>query len=111
MRDYLLILMNILFICNQGKHRSRTAELLFKGVHDTRSAGLFNNKVTAEQLSWADLVIVMEDAQRKEIAQRFPKEYLQKKILSWQIPDIYSFNQPELLALLQLRFQPMLNEL
>ncbi len=94
--------MNILFICNQNKNRSRTAEELFRKKFQTRSAGLYNEKpVTAGQLMWADIVIVMEDAQRSELARRFPKEYMKKRIISLDIPDIYQHNQPELIAALQ----------
>ena len=72
--------MKILFVCNQNKHRSRTAEDIFKDRFDTDSAGLFNDKpLTEKQISWADIVAVMEDKQRSEIAKRFPKQYLQKK--------------------------------
>jgi len=40
---------------------------------------LFNDKpLTAEQLGWADVVIVMEDKQREEIAKRFPEQYMKK---------------------------------
>ena len=63
------------------------------------SAGLFNDKpLTAEQLEWADVVIVMEDEQREEIAERFPEQYMKKRILSLNIPDIYHYNQPELVS-------------
>jgi len=93
--------MKILFICNQNKHRSKTAEEIFRGKFETKSAGLYNEKpVTEKQLSWADLVIVMEDNQRSEIAKKFPKLYLQKRILSLNVPDIYGYNQPESIDLL-----------
>ena len=94
--------MKVLFICNQNQNRSKTAENLFKGKFNVKSAGLYNEKpVTEKQLSWADTVVVMEDFQRNEIAKRFPKQYLQKRILSLDIPDIYGFNQPELVDLLK----------
>ncbi|MBN2052448.1 phosphotyrosine protein phosphatase [Candidatus Woesearchaeota archaeon] len=90
--------MNVLFICNQNENRSRTAEEVFRSQFNTKSAGLFNaNPVDKQQLSWADLIIVMEDSQREELAHRFPKQYMQKRILSINIPDIYSYNQPELI--------------
>ena len=93
--------MNVLFICNQNQNRSRTAEEVFKGKFQTKSAGLYNEKpVTQKQLSWADIVVVMEDSQRTEIAKRFPSEYMKKRILSLDIPDIYHYNQPELIKAL-----------
>jgi len=93
--------MKVLFICNQGKHRSRTAEELFRVKFQTKSAGLFNeNPVTAKQMEWADVVVVMEDFQRQEIAKRFPSEYMKKRIISFNIPDIYQHNQKELVDIL-----------
>ena len=53
------------------------------------------------RINWADIIIVMEEEQRSEIAKRFPKLYMQKQILSLEIPDIYSFNQPELITNLE----------
>ena len=94
--------MKVLFICNQNENRSKTAEEVFKGKFDTKSAGLFNEKpVNEKQLSWADVVIVMEEFQRAELAKRFPKLYMQKQILSLDIPDIYHHNQPELVNMLK----------
>lgn len=92
----------ILFICNQNKHRSKTAEHIFKHKFDTRSAGLYNPKpVTMKEISWADAVIVMEEGQRSEIAQRFPKLYLQKRILSLDIPDVYDYGDSKLIKILE----------
>ncbi|MGV8172042.1 MAG: phosphotyrosine protein phosphatase [Candidatus Woesearchaeota archaeon] len=93
--------MKVLFICNQNENRSKTAEFLFKDRFQTRSAGLYNeNPLKERDLEWADLVLVMEDAQRKEISKRFPELYLKKKILSLDIPDIYYYNQESLKEIL-----------
>ena len=93
--------MKVLFVCNQNKHRSKTAELLFKDRFETKSAGLYNeNPLKEKELEWADIVLVMEDAQRTEISKRFPKLYLKKKILSLDIPDMYYYNQESLKTIL-----------
>ena len=98
--------MKILFICNQNQHRSKTAEEIFKGKFNTKSAGLYNQKpVTSKQLSWADVVIVMEDEQRSEISKRFPKLYMQKRILSLEIPDHYNYNDPKLVKSLKIKIK------
>ena len=100
--------MKVLFICNQNLNRSKTAEELFKDRFETKSAGLYNEKpVTEKQLSWADVVVVMEDIQREEVAMRFPKQYMQKRILSFNIPDVYHYNQPELVNLLKSRIHEL----
>ena len=89
--------MKVLFICNQNENRSKTPERLFSSQFETKSAGLYNEKpVTAKELLWADVVVVMEDIQRSELGKRFPKEYLQKKIVSLNVPDIYKEGQPAL---------------
>ncbi len=89
--------MKVLFVCNQNENRSKTAEELFKGKLETKSAGLYNEKpITKKQVSWADIVVVMEDSQRNELAKRFPALYMQKQIISLDIPDKYQYNQPEL---------------
>lgn len=94
--------MKVLFVCNQNQNRSKTAKEIFKDRFKTKSAGLYNvQPVTEKQLSWADMVMVMEDAQRAEIAKRFPKHYMQKRIVSLDIPDIYHYNQPELIDILK----------
>jgi len=43
----------------------------------------------------------MDEEQRKEIAKRFPKQYMQKRILSLDIPDVFHYNQPELINALK----------
>lgn len=94
----------ILFICNQNKNRNKTAERLFQGKFETQSAGLYTSKlVTSQQLNWADVVMIIEEAQRTELAKRFPKHYLQKRILPLDIPDKYSYDDPELVQLLKSR--------
>lgn len=99
---FISMIMKILFICNQNQNRSKTAENIFKGKFKTKSAGLYNEKpVTAKQLSWADTIIVMDEEQRREVAKRFPKQYMQKRILSLDIPDVFHYNQPELINMLK----------
>ena len=94
--------MKALFVCNRNENRSKTAELIFKKEFETRSAGLFSEEqLKKSDLQWADVVFVMEDFQRQEISKRFPKEYMEKKIISLDIPDTYHFNQPELIKKLK----------
>lgn len=103
--------MRVLFICNMNQHRSKTAEELFQNRFETKSAGLYNNLVTEEQIAWADVVVVMTEEQRKEIGKRFPKLYLQKRILEFDVPDIYFHQQKELVQLLEKRCEELLHPL
>jgi predicted protein tyrosine phosphatase len=81
--------MNKLFICNQGEHRSKTAAEMYNGKY----AGIYSEEVplTQELLEWADIVYVMEEHQRDFIAEHFPKQYMMKKIICLNIPDVYSY--------------------
>ena len=101
--------MKVLFVCNQNQNRSKTAEKIFSRKFDTKSAGLFNDKpVTKSELSWADTVVVMNDEQRSELAKRFPSIYIKKRILSLDVPDIYRYNQPELIKALKLKMRNLI---
>lgn len=96
--------MKVLFICNQNQNRSKTAEELFRSRFTTKSAGLFNERpVSEKEIAWADVVFVMTDEQRAEIARRFPKQYMKKRIVSLDIPDAYHYYDPELVELLSKR--------
>ena len=101
--------MKLLFICNQNKHRSKTAEELFKERFETKSAGLYGGKIISEkQMEWADLIVVMEDEQRYELSKRFPNQYLKKRIISLDVPDTYSYGQKELQKILKIKMKTYL---
>lgn len=97
--------MKLLFVCNQNKNRSKTAEEMFKICF--RSAGIYVN-LKKEDIEWADIVCVMEEFQRKEIADKFPKQYLKKRIINLKVPDVYNYN-PELIEVLNDRIDELLN--
>lgn len=102
---------NILFICNQNQNRSKAAEEIFKKKWNTKSAGLYNkNPVSEQTLQWADIIIVMEEEQRKELSKRFPKIYLKKRILSLDIPNIYSYGQEELKEILTEKMEEVMEQ-
>ena len=97
--------MNILFVCDKGEDRSKTAKRIFSKKYKTKSAGLFalikEERINKYVLDWANIIIVMEEWHMSHIAEHFPNEYLKKKILVMDIPDIYKYNQPELVKLLR----------
>lgn len=94
--------MRVLFICNQNQNRSKTAEEVFRTEFETRSAGLFNESpVSGRDIEWADLICVMEEDQRIELAKRFPGQYMKKRIINLHIPDIYYYKQAELISTLR----------
>lgn len=97
--------MNVLFICSQNRLRSPTAEQIFSSESglEVTSAGLNNdaeNPTTSEVVAWADVVFVMERAQRTKLQKRF-KKHLRARVICLDIPDNYEFMDEELVRLLK----------
>jgi predicted protein tyrosine phosphatase len=62
--------MRLLFVCSRNRLRSPTAENVFAGYDglETRSAGTAKDaeyQVGADDLEWADLILVMEYCSKK----------------------------------------------
>ncbi len=91
--------------------RSPTAEGIFqgRGGFETASAGLNPDadvQVSPELLEWADLIFVMENAQRAKLTKRFGDHLRDKKIVCLGIPDDYAHMDPELIRLLEAKAGP-----
>ncbi|KWC74785.1 low molecular weight protein tyrosine phosphatase family protein [Burkholderia cepacia] len=102
-----------LFVCSRNRLRSPTAEAVFAawpGV-ETDSAGLApdaDTHVCTEQLDWADVVFVMERAHKTGLAAQFGTHLRHKKVVCLDIPDRYTYMQPELVMLLERKAGPFL---
>lgn len=95
----------ILFVCSRNRRRSLTAENIFKNVPawDVRSAGTEEAariKVTAGQLGWADVIIVMEKRHKERLRQKFSEAFAAKPCVCLFIPDDYEFMAAALVELL-----------
>lgn len=103
----------VLFLCSRHRLRSPTAEQVFgawPGL-EVDSAGLADDAETvlsAEQLDWAELVVVMETAHRRRLQARHRSRLRGKQVICLDIPDHYAFMQPELVALLLKKAGPLL---
>ncbi len=91
----------ILFVCNQGQNRSPTAAKLFSKKYETDYTGIYSDEKIKDKLIWADEIVCMESSHRKFIAEEYPREYMMKKIITLEIPDIYKTDQEELIELLK----------
>lgn len=105
---------NILVVCGKNKRRSRTAEHLFRNDQRfaIRSAGLSpesNRRLTAGDLHWADLVLVMEKKHRTRLREAWPQVDL-PPVEILEIPDEYDYMQEELVDLLRESINAVLNE-
>ena len=100
----------ILFVCTVNRMRSATAYEIYKDDQrfEVDSAGTDRtaNVVLEEwHLEWADAIVVMEKQHRNKIRERFPQHYKKKPIVCLYIEDIYDFMQPELVAILNEKFE------
>ena len=81
---------------------------------ETASAGLApdaEEACTPDHLDWADIIFVMERANRARLQRRFRPHLKGARVICLDIPDDYAFMQPELVALLQKKVGPYLASL
>ena len=106
-------LTNLLFLCSRNRLRSPTAEQVFAswpGV-ETASAGLApdaEEECSAELVEWADIIFVMERVHRAKLQRRFKAQLKRARVICLDIPDDYTFMQPDLVALLEKKVGPFL---
>jgi predicted protein tyrosine phosphatase len=102
----------VLFVCHLNRVRSATAERLFckRPDLDVRSAGTSVDamvRVNARMLDWADMIFTMDEGQREALEQMFPQHPALGRLVCLQIPDEFTFLQPELVTLLEQRVIPL----
>ena len=61
-----------------------------------------------DHLDWADIIFVMERAHRAKLQRRFGPHLKRARVICLDIPDDFSFMQPELVALLEKKVGPFL---
>jgi predicted protein tyrosine phosphatase len=100
--------LKVLFLCSQNRFRSLTAEKVFEDISglEVDSAGLNHDArvpLSAEQLEWADIVFVMENAHVNKLAKRFKPHLKNKRVVCLNIPDEFEYMQAELVDILTRR--------
>lgn len=103
----------ILVLCAKNQWRSPTAEQLYRKDSrcEVRSAGVSQQarrRVSAKDLAWADLVLVMEKNHRAKLQRLFPYETQDVEIHVLDIPDDYPFMDPDLVAMLRDQIEALL---
>ena len=103
----------VLFLCRHNRMRSPTAERVFQKRVDleVRSAGTARDalaRVNSHMLDWADDIFIMDDQQRRSLRRRFSGHPALGRLICLDIPDEFTFLQPELIALLEHQTLPHL---
>ncbi len=106
--------LHVLFVCSRNQWRSPTAEQVWKNHPGllARSAGLSKaarRRLTVADLRWADLILVMEENHKSRIRAEYRDEVRHKRMHVLDIPDDYTFMQPELIEVLQLKVEPLIS--
>ena len=100
-----------LFVCGKNQHRSPTAEVIFSEDSrlDVRSAGLSDESphvLDGDDLEWADYIFVMTQNHKSRLQDKFRNFLKNKKIINLNIPDSFSYMDPELVDLLKSKITP-----
>jgi predicted protein tyrosine phosphatase len=103
----------LLFVCSRNQWRSPTAEKIYQkdARVAARSRGTARGAVrtlTAGDLQWADLVLVMEQKHQRYIASHFAQLVQHKPIHVLDIPDDYQFMDEELIDAIRMAVEPLL---
>ena len=97
--------LNVLFVCSRNQWRSPTAEQVWRRHPqvNARSAGTSASArrvVSAADLAWADVVLVMEDKHKSRLLAEYRDLLARKPLHVLDIPDDYRYMDPELVELL-----------
>lgn len=94
----------LLFICGKARQRSPTAaDLAQSWGYETDFAGLSRDAdepLTPEHLDWADMIFVMERAQKKRLTRIAPVP-AGKRVICLDIPDRFAYMDDSLVTMLQ----------
>ncbi len=100
----------VLFICGKARMRSPTAADLARdrwGI-EADFAGLSNDadeKLSTEQVAWAEAIFVMERRQKARLSTRFGPALRGKRVAVLDVPDRFGYMEPALVALLIRRLE------
>src|SRR5476649_490693 len=97
--------LNVLFVCSRNQWRSPTGEQVWRSHPrvNARSAGTSagaRRVVSAADLAWADVVLVMEDKHKTRLLAEYRALLLHKPLHVLDIPDDYRYMDAELVELL-----------
>jgi len=106
---------NILFVCSRNQWRSPTAEKIWRKNpnFNVRSAGTSPNArktVSSADIRWADIIFVMEKKHKNRLIAKFTTMLNYKPIHILDIPDEYSYMDPDLITELELRVNVFLKQ-
>lgn len=96
----------VLFVCSMNQWRSPTAEKVFQkdarlSVRSKGTSRSARRTVTAQDLKWADVIMVMESKHKQRLRSDFPGQMRFKRLHVLEIPDEYQYMDPDLVELFE----------
>ena len=104
---------NILFVCSKNKWRSPTAEAMYRNdsrinVRSSGTSASAKKSISATDINWADLILVMENKHKKIITSEY--SYLDlPQIIVLDIPDEYQYMDEELISIIETNVGNIIN--
>jgi predicted protein tyrosine phosphatase len=103
-------MVGVLFVCGKARVRSPTAAELASAIPGVGAdfggvSADADERVSVEQVLWADVIAVMDRRQMTCIKRDFAEHLGSKRIVRLGVPDRYQYMQPELIE----RLTPLLN--
>jgi len=97
--------LHVLFVCSRNQWRSPTAEQVWRRHPDVdarsaRTSTGARRVVSAADLAWADVILVMEDKHKSRLMAEYRALLVHKPLHVLDIPDDYRYMDPELVELL-----------
>lgn len=98
--------LKVLFVCSRNQWRSPTAEQVWRRHQalQVRSGGTSSaarHRVSADDVAWADVILVMEEKHQSRLKAEFGRLLEQKRLHVLDIPDEYRYMDPELVEVLE----------
>lgn len=106
-------MVKVLFLCGKARQRSPTAADVASELDGVEAdfAGLSadaDERVSAEQIDWADVIAVMERRQIKRLKQQFGGRIKAQRVVCLDVPDRFAYGDPDLVAILKAKLPPVL---
>ena len=96
--------LNVLFVCSMARLRSKTAAHCIGAGSDYAGTDKDADKpVTVDDIKKADLIVCMESRHRSKIRRKV--KGVSKKIIVWDIQDIYEYMDDTLVAIIKSKYE------
>ena len=100
----------LLFVCSENRLRSPTAEAIFSEYQEVEAIGVGTNAdaktpLSGDLIEWADIIFVMEKRHKTKVSQKFQALLKGKRLVVLDVPDNYTYMQPELIQILKTKVE------